>query len=600
MTLLSLYIAKVRWANPSTESLNGLQFAAKGHETLILMSLGDILLHQMSYGLKRQDVGVPLGFIPSALNLSAPLRYLISRQLWAPTLQSGKTAQYRRATAGMIMLISILCLAASPLSAIAMIPRQNWWKDDHYDSTFSYAPQFEPTKWIPHMEYRTRLDSESGPYLRDIIDPSTIPVYALLRADTYTLGTHGPEFQNISYSNFNSSFYSYISTADFGLPTIATSPLSFVASELGKASSRDIKEETIPWITSSNQRTEGSEAQQAWKQPLVAVQCIGSSVPNETELQFSFDYSFSDELRKDFQVTLTLDDSSAFADLHASNSTDYRFLDLPANTGWLVSGNILFATTAKVVNGDKPERHYTLCLIFARWAEANTWIELPSASCTLSHLKVPVLESFSKNSSDVIYMDDKWLDGISSFSNGSFFRSIADFCVRDVKRNCQERYLGLHITDAISQAGNNISWPNYSAGITQSDDATQDKITYTRYYYTYAYRFESSHGIPLAFSFLLLHVLLVLIHLIATLGSKDPWQGSDWDNFGDMLVLALASKPPDGINDLAQQSSKSELWMKTVIVDRDYDEGHSQIRQRDEKGYQRKDQQEEESGRDFS
>ncbi|KAJ3540630.1 hypothetical protein NM208_g2696 [Fusarium decemcellulare] len=598
MTLFSLYIAKVRWVNPSTESLNGLQFAAKGHETLILVSLGDILLHQMSSGLKRQDVGVPLGFLSSALNLPAPSRYLISRQLWAPTMQSGKTARYRRATAAMILLISVLCLAASPLSAIAMIPRQNWWKDDHYDPTFSFVPQFEPTQWIPHMQYRTSLDSESGPYLRDIIDPSTIPLHTLLRADSYTLGTHGPEFQNISYSNFNSSFYSYISTADFGLPTISTSPLSFVASELGKASSRDVKEETIPWITSSNQQAKETGTQKSWKQPLVAVQCHGGSVQNETELNFTFDHWFSDELLKNFQVSLSLNDSSAFSDLHHSNSTGYRFLDLQENKGWVVSANILFATTAQVGNDDEPERHYTLCLIFARWAEANTWIELPSASRTLSHLKTPVSESFSKNSSDVIYMDNKWLDGISSFSNRSFFESIADFCVSDVKRNCQERYLGLHITDAISQAGNNISWPNYSAGITPSDDATQDKITYTRYFYTYAYRFESSRGILLAFSFLLLHVLLVLIHLIAILVSKDPWQGSDWDNFRDMLVLALASKPPDGVNDLAQQSSKSELWMKTVTVDRNGDEGYSQIRLREEKEYQRTCQREEESGRD--
>ncbi|KAF5633184.1 hypothetical protein F25303_9216 [Fusarium sp. NRRL 25303] len=591
MTLLSLYIARVRWVNPSTESLNGLQFAAKGHETLILVSLGDILLHQISYGLKRQDVGVPLGFLPSALNLSAPLQYLISRQLWAPTLQSGKAVKYRRVTAGLIFLISILCLAANPLSAIAMIPRQDWWKDHHYDSTFWGEPYYEPAQWIPHMEYRTKLDSESGPYLRDIIGPSTIPLYTLLRADSYTLGTHGPEWQNISYSNFNSSFYSYISTAKFELPTVSTSPLSFVASELGKASSRDIKDMAIPWITSSNQQIGESGAEHRWKQPLVATQCIGGSVQNKTKLQFHFAYPFllePHEIRKHGQVTFTFDDSSsAFAELRVSNSTDYRVVDLPQHEGWVVSGNILFATTAKLGNDENPERHYTLCLIFARWSEASTWIEQPSHSRTLSHVKGPIPEIFRENSSDVIYMDDKWLDGISSFSNESFFRSIAEFCGSAVKKSCQERYIGLHITDAISQAGNNVSWPNYYAGSTQYNDVTQDKVIYTRYYRTYAYRFESSYGIPLAFSFLLLHVLLVLIHLGSILLSKDPWKGCDWDNFGDMLVLALASKPPNGANGLNQQPSKSELWGKSATVVCNGDKGHCQIRLGEEKGYQR-------------
>nr|RBQ95648.1 hypothetical protein FVER53263_12413 [Fusarium verticillioides] len=595
MTLLSLYITQVRWANPSTESLNGLQFAAKGHEALILVSLGDILLHQISYGLKRQEVGVPVGFLSSALNLSAPLRYLISRQLWAPTLQSGKAAGYRRGTAALIVLISILCLAANPLSAIAMIPRQDWWEDHDYDWTFLGDMNFEPAHRIPHMEYRTRLDSKSGPYLRDIIGPATIPLYTLLRADSYVLGTHGPEWQNISYTNFNSSFYSYISTANFGLPTVATSPLSFVASELGKASSRDVKDAAIPWITSSNQQIEGSGAEHRWKQPLVATQCIGGSVHNQTKLQFSLSYPFSTGIRKNSMITFTLDEeSSAFTELRASNSSDYRVLDFPQYEDWLVSGNVLFATTVELPHDEKPERHYTLCLIFARWSEASMWIQEPTRSRTFSHVKEePILESFEKNSSDIIYMDEKWLEGISSFSNGSFFRSIAEFCASDVRRNCQERYLGLHITDAISQAGNNVSWPNYHAETPRSDDVTQDEIVYTRYHYTYAYRFESSFGIPLAFFFLLAHVLLVLIHLITIVGSKDPWLGSDWDNFGDMLVLALVSKPPNSTNDLTQKPSKSELWRKSAAVALEGQEGDYQIYLREERGYQRANEEEE-------
>ncbi|KAF5533818.1 hypothetical protein FMEXI_11612 [Fusarium mexicanum] len=591
MTLLSLYIAQVRWVNPSTESLNGLQFAAKGHETLILVSLGDILLHQISYGLKRQDVGVPLGFLSSALNLSAPMRYLISRQLWAPTLQPGKTVQYRRATAGLIMLISTLCLAASPLSAIAMIPRQDWWEDHNYDKTYDKA--YEPKQSIPRMEYRTRLDSESGPYLRDSIGPDVIPLHTLLRADSYALGTHGPEFENISYTNFvGRSTSSYISTAHFGLPTIATTPLAFLTLELERASSLGVRDENIPWITSSKQQIGGSGPGNTWKQPLVATHCTGGSVNNETKLLFHFNYPFSID-QKHLWVTFTLDkDVSAFAELRASNSTDYRFLHLPLDEDWLVSGNVLFATTGKFSGDTEPELKYTLCLVYARWSEANAWIEQPARSRTLSHVKEPIIDSLQKNSTDVIYMDGEWLDGISSFANGSFFRSIAEFCALDDSRNCIERYLGLQITDALSQAGNNFTWPNYSIKSIQPEDATHDKIVYSRYYYTYAYRFESSYGIPLAFAVLLAHVLLVMVHLITVLGSKDPWQGSDWDNFGDMLVLALASKPPDGMNDWTQQSSKSEIWRKRVIVARDGDEGHHRICLGEEKGYQRANEEE--------
>ncbi|KAF5568817.1 hypothetical protein FPHYL_2624 [Fusarium phyllophilum] len=344
------------------------------------------------------------------------------------------------------------------------------------------------------------------------------------------------------------SFYSYILTANFGLPTIATSPLSFVASELGKASSRDVKNAAIPWITSSNQQIEGSGAKHAWKQPLVATQCIGGSVHNKTKLQFSLSYPFSTGIRKNFMMTFTLDEeSSAFAELGAGNSSDYRVLDFPEYEDWLVSGNVIFATTVELPHDEKPERHYTLCLIFARWSEASLWIQEPARSRTFSHVKEQtILESFEKNSSDIIYMDDKWLEGISSFSNGSFLRSIAEFCGSD-----------------------------FTLGI----------ITRTP-------RFESSYGIPLAFSVLLAHVLLVVIHLITILGSKDPWQGSDWDNFGEMLVLALASKPPNGTNGLTQQPCKSELWKKSAAVSLEGQEGDYQIHLREERGYQRANEEE--------
>ncbi|KAF4498228.1 hypothetical protein FAGAP_5601 [Fusarium agapanthi] len=144
--------------------------------------------------------------------------------------------------------------------------------------------------------------------------------------------------------------------------------------------------------------------------------------------------------------------------------------------------------------------------------------------------------------------------------------------------------LTLHITDALAQAGNNNTWPEYFSGAKQSDTTAQDAILYTRYYYTYAYRFGSSRGILFAFTFLLLHVLMVLIHLVEIIRSEDPWHGCGWDNFGDMLVLALASNRP---NDLTQQASKFELWRKVATVAHEGDHGHFQIRLREEKGYQR-------------
>ncbi|KAL5593825.1 hypothetical protein FOBRF1_012927 [Fusarium oxysporum] len=342
-----------------------------------------------------------------------------------------------------------------------------------------------------------------------------------------------------------------------------------------------------PGPEAPQQQIQGHGDGTAWKQPLLAVKC-------QYGLTDSHFFNFSSVLLNE---TLTLDGDKDLAgvDLHNLTRGDHRFLNLRANKNWPVSADILFGSS---------ENKFTLCLVFARWSAADTWIELPRSFQTWSNFEEPIVQSISNRSSDFIHLEDKWMDGIAIFSHKSFFDSMAEICeaAPSFVPRCYEHALALHITDGLAQTGNVFLSPGYKPQTEQSNDSTkqEDAILFIRYYYTYAYRFESSRGIPLAFTFLLLHVLMVLIHLVKIIQSKDPWQGSDWDNFGDMLVLALASKPPDGTNDLAQQSSKSELWRKTVTIGCDGDEGYFQIRLREQKGYQRTRQQEEESGGDFS
>ncbi|KAF5002437.1 hypothetical protein FGRMN_449 [Fusarium graminum] len=190
---------------------------------------------------------------------------------------------------------------------------------------------------------------------------------------------------------------------------------------------------------------------------------------------------------------------------------------------------------------------------------------------SFNQLEIPVPEVMQINDlGGMIQMNDEWLDGISSFSNKSFFRSIAEL-YRD-NATCIERLVALHITEALSQAGNYNSWPEYSPDEGQTNDAAQeDGVFYTRYFHTDAYRFESSIGIPLAFSFLLLHILMVL-------------RGSSWDDMGEVLVFTLKSQPS---GDLAQESAKakSKVWVKAVTISPDDGERRSQVIVREEKGY---------------
>ncbi|RBA14627.1 hypothetical protein FPRO05_13438 [Fusarium proliferatum] len=580
LTLLSLYIANMRWDEASSESLNALQFAAKAHEVFILMSLGDILLYRICYGLSREDVGVPLGFLSSAFYLSAPLRFLVSRQLWVPTFRRGNNAKYQRFTGAMVVLVSILCMGASPLSAIAMIPRLDWWKDDMFDPFDRENNDYYPPriKQIPAIEYPAKLDGKSGPFIRNNIRDSFQPRDSLIDAQVIEEGPE-TEFANLTYSNYG-ELYSLITTRRESKMASGTRPLSFVTLGLLNASmSNFVESSAIPWRTASHQQALGSGRGISWKQPVVTVECsFSSSIDN-----YTLGYSF---LSLNKTVQLSLNSSTALAELTNRTAVDYRYPNLRTSKRLPISADILFGTTEEWHDG------YTLCVILASWSEADAWIESPLSYNSLFQLERPLSNIIEDTSRDLIEMDDKWMEGIFSFSNESFLTSIADWCEGRMYPRCFALFLTLHITDALAQAGNNESWPEYFSDAKLSDTAHQDTILYTRYYYTYAYRFGSSRGILLAFSFLLLHVLMVLIHLVEVMRSKEPWQGSDWDNFGDMLVLALASKPPTGTNDLAQQSSKFQLWRKIATVAREGDEGHYQIRLREEKGDQRANEEE--------
>ncbi|PNP76654.1 hypothetical protein FNYG_10073 [Fusarium nygamai] len=433
LTLLSLYIAKIRWDNPSSESLSALQFAAKAHEVAILMSLGDILLYRVCYGLSRQDVGVPLGFLSSGFYLSAPLRYLVSRQLWVPTFRPGNNAKYQQVTGVMVVFVSILCMGASPLSAIAMIPRLDWWKDDMFnpfdnDNSDDYRPVI---KRIPAVEYRTRFDGKSGPFISNNIPASFDPRERLINAAILELGPKA-EFANCSYTNYEED-YAPISMKVGPKLISGTRPLSHVALGLKNASMNDFGETSgIRWLTASHQQALGSGSGIAWKQPLVTVECNFSS--------WIDDYTVG---------------STALAELSDRTAADYRYPNLRTSKGLPISADILFGTT------EEWGAEYTLCVILVSWSEADTWIESPFSYNSLFKLKRPISNITEDTHRDLIHMDNKWMEGISSFSNKSFLTSIADWCEGRDNTMCFETMLTFHITDALAQAGNNNTWPEY-------------------------------------------------------------------------------------------------------------------------------------------
>lgn len=116
--------------------LQAWQFAAKGHEILIVASLSAIILHRIRYELCASD-GVPLGLVTAGYRLDS-IAYLWGPEFWGSIISrpiSGRASQWPPLWF-MIGAAVFLSAVAGPSSAIAMIPRLGWWDvPDHFFNT---------------------------------------------------------------------------------------------------------------------------------------------------------------------------------------------------------------------------------------------------------------------------------------------------------------------------------------------------------------------------------------------------------------------------------------------------------------------------------
>lgn len=135
--LLGLYAQNVVWTPPwpTTNVLNAFQFAAKVHESLMIASLVDILLHNTRYRLLSladdASSGVPLGLVTS------PFRLLDITYLWSWDFSTvclhlnGRRRLLDATTIFTHIFLFVLAAILGPSSAVVMLPRLGQWELAH-------------------------------------------------------------------------------------------------------------------------------------------------------------------------------------------------------------------------------------------------------------------------------------------------------------------------------------------------------------------------------------------------------------------------------------------------------------------------------------
>ncbi|KAI5455824.1 hypothetical protein BGZ63DRAFT_409482 [Mariannaea sp. PMI_226] len=543
LLLLGLYAGHVRWTppHPTSDELSALQFAAKAHETLILVSLADILLHRILYALLVED-GIPLGFLSSVFNLGSPARYLISWEFWSAMLNPTTNQMFHRFTGVMIIFILLLSMAASPFSATAMIPRQLWY---HAEKDFlTSLPQGDklPAFYISGYPQKLELHSEDvflgdnrgycdpeikisceAPDLKTILQNfvpiiRNPPVIPLQENITYSTVAIGRNKRPISLSN----------TAGPAQIALATCPMTFVADafDAENACSTSVKD----------------------------------SLTAKTAT-FDFDNGFLDN------TTLVLDREVDVAFRKFTEDTelgprDPLFLDFGNKTiRHAVSAGILFANRLRA---DKTHTRDTkggsilaleLCLVSARWVDAENWVIIQNSVAVNSNL------GFTNNrflaylretatAERVIKVDNGWLEGVGLIVNG---------------------HTGLATQLIIPNSFLLLQQCSSDPYPTKEDTIIKN----THYAFAYAYEFQNSMAIPIAFSALLLHVCISLLHIGTILCSAQPWYGLSWGSLGQMLVLALRSRVGD-LGNVGGGTSSSQTWRRTIAL-REVGERHLQL-----------------------
>ncbi|RBR16513.1 uncharacterized protein FIESC28_06922 [Fusarium coffeatum] len=619
LALLGLYVHRIRWGNLTEEQLNFLQFAAKAHEILILVSLTDILLQRICYSLFHEDDGVPLGLLSAPFYLGSPLQYFFSWEFWAGLLQPGaKPKRARSWMTGTVIIVTILLsVAAAPLSAIVMIPREGWWQvyvpwDERSDRRTYFKPDIYPNDLGADQADFYVIEHESNSTL---FDPLSLLLPILRDTPGGNMETSRRQLSNVSFTNYPQRIGSdrEISlTQDFEQLSlelaVATTPMDTLTNQItyswhaGELAPNDL-------LIKSYWKTLRSPSRKLWKQPLVAVECAYNRTSDfDAAFLFSANMSSND-------VTLTFDQNPEFKDLvtEARNmsknqypKTRHRILTSLDKEDPRISANfLLLEEVPKYFDNGTLDDEYPntasekelglhLCRVYARWAEVDLWIDRGISNFARSKFDYALFDIWdllgdTAEAYKPIKLRKKWLETVGQRRNKTDKKAdlkqdsiwdkaidIADeirtrepYSSAEANGNSLQMAIAVHLADILSRMG-----PDYydKKGIRpfDEDDGTSPGpdnpiVEHEFFLGGYGYSIRSSNTIPLALAILLLHVAIVLIHAMVILFSRHRWLSSCWGSFGEILILALCSKKHD-LGNVGGGVDSSRTWSTPAVV----------------------------------
>lgn len=624
LALLGLYVKQVQWepSHPTSEELGVLQFAAKAHEALIFISLAEVMLHRIRYCLTR-DGGLQVGFLASPHYIIAPFGYLFSHEFWNTVLKPTTRRSSHTITIGLFLLLTLVGIGAGPFSAIALIPRQTWWAvgnttEIRYQNQEIYI--FTDDYYIMNYEGNPKV-STTGPLLGSIqlnvlpglATPTNLTNLALELEDTLDRKPYISQISNLSYGRARNRKLGRpisLTTTDpesFSGQSYetagATAPMGFSFEPLWDSIRyTQQKDRNFPSIFKSQpKRTDNAPAEKI-KQPLVAVHC-SESIKEENPYTpiggnvFRFSFFGSSFHKKNFSLEVTLNEElEAFQKARKAYDLPFTiFPDLQDKVPVPITAAVILRDYLAV--SDNLTWPTTLCLIQARWVEADVWMDVrePRTFVQLETSFSDVAEFMSETSTheNVIKMGPEWLEKVFDIPNGRNETRPASALAYMMKFEPYSpptripAFLSVFLVDFLTSVGGLTYFSKTTThhspaptlrgieGFPPSSNLRMVDVIY--YQHRYGYKLQGSVSIPLAFALLFVQMVIAIVHT-ALLIHKSPPHGQACGTLGDTVALALTSTATGKSCYIVESINNSQVWgMRVAVKGSNHERGHEMV-----------------------
>ncbi|KAI9766024.1 MAG: hypothetical protein M1839_005273 [Geoglossum umbratile] len=566
--------------------LGALQFAAKVHETLIVASLSTVVLHQIQTSLLG-DAGVPFSLLTTGHQLERVFR----RELWTGLFGSG--GRRRPLLAALVMVAVVLATTSGPASAIAMIPKLNWWEvsNARFLGNHRHFLATNPEKmWPDNLTegYMPKLDCLTSEGHTDATCPSGgYPTFSA----RYDLLPE-PIILNVTNITFVNEGTGHTARS------VACEPIGDLEEEAYRASSFSQLAVDILWECWGLVRGEWDASPRApsarvsivlpkgmsLKKPQVEVQCKQYNYTDGATLELPHSRLVTPPLDKHQQDAWKFDPAKLW-NISAERTKGFSWVDVSSYAPGPSIGVAYFLPQAKAT--DRVGDQVIACTVDARWVPIEMWLEPTndiSPHQSASFVNLTIKQASPTPLPQVISIPLGWAYSLNNPIFGATFTTMEGL-IRPSEGSVKlyAYMLSLIIADGLARVNSDTrpfnqddprgfagpaslfgaGWDSTSTIKQQvaSGNWTEIRILNKRYGFGY------SLGGPLikvAIVILFLHAAIAIAHTITVLITG--WTSGRWTKVEELITLAINSPPTENMNGTCAGVSGAETWKKVVSI----------------------------------